>query len=397
MDMTEAEGKTGNIAQAETAAELEATLDTENEKLQQRMGIKDPAKVKLYQGDSEEIKQADAVHNKKASHAANKASFDEQNNQINYNTSPKDARKIENVVSNLAHENTHKAISETKFAKKHINKDQEESVARQVEWTAKHASKIAKNKQGSHAFQPSKLDDIAWNKQNKDALQANNQRLASVDPEVVKPRVLEKFDKDYWAALKKGDKEEAARIKADWEKVEDKACKVARSFIPVVGSATEACEAFDEGKYVEGSLYTALAVAEAVPFVTLASKGLKAGGIASKMAAAGEKALMSEVVVEGAEVVGKANAQFTVSNLKLGQEMHTAYKAGVADYVTTFKEFRDIKGIRPDFVDLGTKTIYELKPFNPRGIQMGTQQLNKYKFLFEQKYGGTWNTILDFY
>jgi hypothetical protein len=50
-----------------------------------------------------------------------------------------------------------------------------------------------------------------------------------------------------------------------------------------------------------------------------------------------------------------------------------------------------------DFVDLSTKTIYELKPFNPRGIQMGTQQLNKYKSLFEQRYGGTWNTVLDFY
>jgi hypothetical protein len=52
---------------------------------------------------------------------------------------------------------------------------------------------------------------------------------------------------------------------------------------------------------------------------------------------------------------------------------------------------------RPDFVDFGTKTIYELKPFNPRGIQLGTTQLNNYKSLFEQKFGGTWKTVLDHY
>jgi len=78
--------------------------------------------------------------------------------------------------------------------------------------------------------------------------------------------------------------------------------------------------------------------------------------------------------------------------------MHKGYKlAEHAPEFGRFKEFTGIKGIRPDFVDFGTKTIYELKPFNPRGIQMGTQQLNKYKSLFEQKYGGTWKTVLDHY
>jgi RHS repeat-associated protein len=93
----------------------------------------------------------------------------------------------------------------------------------------------------------------------------------------------------------------------------------------------------------------------------------------------------------------KGGVQYTKSSLALGREMHTAYKAGVADGVTTFKEFTKVRGIRPDFVDFGTKTIYELKPFNPRQIQLGTKQLNNYKSLFEQKYGGTWNTILEHY
>ena len=224
--------------------------------------------------------------------------------------------------------------------------------------------------------------------------------------------MLEKFDKNYWSAIKRGDKEEAARIKADWEEVEDQACKVAHSFIPVVGSATEACEAFDEGKYVEGAIYTALAVAEAVPIITLASKGLKAGNLVAKVAqvaAAGEKAAIKQLVAEGGEVVGKpiigevvevaakTSTQLTKSSLSLGREMHKGYKLGLENKITTFKEYTKVPGIRPDFVDFGTKTIYELKPFNLRGIQMGTQQLKKYKSLFEQKYGGTWNTFLDFY
>lgn len=61
------------------------------------------------------------------------------------------------------------------------------------------------------------------------------------------------------------------------------------------------------------------------------------------------------------------------------------------------KEFRGIPGIRPDFVDLSTKTIYELKPNNPRAIKQGLKQLEKYKTIFEQQRGGTWKTVLDTY
>jgi hypothetical protein len=89
--------------------------------------------------------------------------------------------------------------------------------------------------------------------------------------------------------------------------------------------------------------------------------------------------------------------KYTKSSLQLGQQMHRAYKAGLINGVTRFKEFTGIKGIRPDFVDFGTKTIYELKPYNPRQIELGTKQLNKYKALFEQKYGGTWKTVLEYY
>lgn len=65
--------------------------------------------------------------------------------------------------------------------------------------------------------------------------------------------------------------------------------------------------------------------------------------------------------------------------------------------VLTFKEFTGIKRIRPDFVDFGTKTIYELKPNNVRALKQGLEQLNKYKAIFEQQYGGTWKIVLDHY
>jgi len=56
-----------------------------------------------------------------------------------------------------------------------------------------------------------------------------------------------------------------------------------------------------------------------------------------------------------------------------------------------------ISGIIPDFVDFSTKTIYELKPFNPRAMQQDWEQLYKHQSLFEQNYGGTWKIVLDSY
>lgn len=83
-------------------------------------------------------------------------------------------------------------------------------------------------------------------------------------------------------------------------------------------------------------------------------------------------------------VAAKMGVQYTNSSLKLWQEMHTAYKAGLSDGVTTFNEFTGIKAIRPDFVGFGTKTIYELKPFNLRQIRLRTKQLNNYKSLLSR-------------
>lgn len=77
--------------------------------------------------------------------------------------------------------------------------------------------------------------------------------------------------------------------------------------------------------------------------------------------------------------------------------MHKAYKAeDVVDGVA-MKEFRGVPGARPDFVDFKTKTIFELKPHNPRGIKQGTKQVANYKRLFDKKYGGNWATKVEYY
>ncbi len=48
-------------------------------------------------------------------------------------------------------------------------------------------------------------------------------------------------------------------------------------------------------------------------------------------------------------------------------------------------------------MDFSTKTIYELKPYNPRAVNEGVNQLKKYQKAFQEKYGGTWNAVLDTY
>jgi len=77
--------------------------------------------------------------------------------------------------------------------------------------------------------------------------------------------------------------------------------------------------------------------------------------------------------------------------------MHKAYKVGDVIEGIAMKEYGGISGIRPDFVDFSTKTVYELKPYNPRAMKQGLKQLEKYKLLLEEKHGGVWKTVLDTY
>ncbi len=57
------------------------------------------------------------------------------------------------------------------------------------------------------------------------------------------------------------------------------------------------------------------------------------------------------------------------------------------------KEYRRINGIRPDYIDFNTRTIYELKPMNPRGARSGISQLQKYN----KTLGGGFDLRLELY
>lgn len=100
------------------------------------------------------------------------------------------------------------------------------------------------------------------------------------------------------------------------------------------------------------------------------------------------------------EVAAKGGVQYTKSSLSLGRQMHSAYKAGLDDGINTIKEFRLPSGKRIDFLDIPNRTIFELKPFNPRAMQQGQRQLNMYMQELQTMprfQGIQWRTVLDTY
>lgn len=90
-------------------------------------------------------------------------------------------------------------------------------------------------------------------------------------------------------------------------------------------------------------------------------------------------------------VVG--NIVSATKHMARGRAAHRLYKAGIEDRITTFKEYRRIPGIRPDFVDFNTRTIYELKPNNLRQIANGHRQLERYRAAFERAHGPGWGSV----
>ena len=85
----------------------------------------------------------------------------------------------------------------------------------------------------------------------------------------------------------------------------------------------------------------------------------------------------------------------------MGQQMHNAYKANLHNPAKQmFKEYRLPSGKRIDFLDLNRGIIYELKPYNPRGIQQGHRQLQMYMRELQtipEFRGYNWKMVLDFY
>jgi RHS repeat-associated protein len=119
---------------------------------------------------------------------------------------------------------------------------------------------------------------------------------------------------------------------------------------------------------------------------------------ADKVMSVAKAATASNASAATGKVISSSSRTYTKSNMKLGQEVHKTYKLADHQANMGFKEFNKVPGIRPDFVDLKNRTIYELKPNNPASIQRGMRQLNKYKSAFEAAQPGSeWKIVLDTY
>ncbi|OJW70764.1 MAG: hypothetical protein BGO68_03395 [Candidatus Amoebophilus sp. 36-38] len=204
IDLTKEENATQKLGKTATAEEFEKALNEVGDDFQNRMGVKNTANVKLYQGEDANLKDIEyAKHN---------ASFDEKSNTINYNTSREGFNKLGTIADDLAHESTHKAISENKFSKRHISDKQEEGVARLV---GEHARNMAESLGNKSKSQPV-MNGREWNERNKDSeiLKDNKARLAKTDGSKVKASDLGQmlaFDPAAQAAFV-GDVERANKI-----------------------------------------------------------------------------------------------------------------------------------------------------------------------------------------
>jgi hypothetical protein len=149
-----------------------------------------------------------------------------------------------------------------------------------------------------------------------------------------------------------------------------------------------------------------LADASLVPYldpVFDAVFGYAGGKLAGGLQNLGVNQETSYRIAAGSIAIGSlvTTKKYTKSSLKIGQQKHKVYHAGKYG-----KEFRLPSGKRIDFLDINNRTIYELKPFNPRGIQQGQKQLQLYLKELQssatlQKYpefrGVPWKLVLDTY
>jgi RHS repeat-associated protein len=93
------------------------------------------------------------------------------------------------------------------------------------------------------------------------------------------------------------------------------------------------------------------------------------------------------------------------SKAKTGRQKHDEYKKEEAMKINDPQKFRkeytvtlaNGKKGRIDAIDFENKTIYELKPNNPKAIKRGEKQLSGYKEAMEKETGGQWKVVLDKY
>ena len=156
--------------------------------------------------------------------------------------------------------------------------------------------------------------------------------------------------------------------------------------VPGVG---EIFDGINAGIYALRGDYTnaALSAAAMVPFAGWAATG-------AKFVNKGRNALKFAKAAD----IAKTSNSYIKSNMKLGREMHSIYKATEANKdIGKIKEFVLPSGKRIDYIDFQNRVIYELKPYNPRAMRQGNKQLNRYYDEVVREFGGEWSTQLDVY
>lgn len=81
-----------------------------------------------------------------------------------------------------------------------------------------------------------------------------------------------------------------------------------------------------------------------------------------------------------------------------GRSAHDSYPLAVGtdgDY--RFNQAIPGTRLRPDAYSVEERVVRELKPDHPKAIQKGWRQVNNYKEILEEKFGGTWTAMVDTY
>ena len=135
-------------------------------------------------------------------------------------------------------------------------------------------------------------------------------------------------------------------------------------------------------------------VVDLIPFVSGVGEVTRAVKTVDKVKDTVQIAKAVDFTEDAANIVKTLDRSsgFTKSTVSAGRKIHKGYKA-TDNFLSIGKEYSKITGIRPDYIDFATKTIYELKPMNPKSIKSGIRQLQKYnKYL-----GGGYLLRLELY
>ena len=251
---------------------LEQVLNQESQKLQTRAGAQNIAGVTLYQGEDAQF-AGSSLRNYAAG-------YDTTQNEIYLNTQGTDLSRGGDVMASIYHEAQRKENQDNAFLSK-LSDDQKTNLAR---FRGDRAQKVY-NRLNNSRTATDAAANAAWNVRHQPALAHNNATVARAGDADVEPRVLEHFDPRYRQAVADGDADRAAALKALWDARED----TALGFVPVVGSACQAVQAYQAGEKGKVALHAAMAAGELV-VPALVGKGFK---------------LAKQVCKRGAQVAGK--------------------------------------------------------------------------------------------